>query len=207
MKQLLTHWLVGLIALVAGGCATPRNYLHDRTNDALDVFTVTGGKGVGAAVRCGPVHVGLLGYRDACGVIGGHVMVPSSGDLEMESYWVDPLIGVPTGDGFLTGEQKLWAYASGEMKMRAKCYSARGQTLPFIMTPGRAYECYVRSSPATALSKYPHYYWSQVEVAVGLWWGVRLGFNPGELLDFLSGWFGADMYGDDLDGLRADDVY
>ncbi len=40
--------------------------------------------------------------------------------------------------------------------------------------------------------------WTQFEVAAGLLGGVRLGFNPGELLDFLLGFFGADLYGDDL---------
>ena len=26
---------------------------------------------------------------------------------------------------------------------------------------------------------------------------MRLGFNPGELLDFVFGWLGADLFGDD----------
>ena len=40
--------------------------------------------------------------------------------------------------------------------------------------------------------------WTQIEVAAGLFGDVRLGFNPGELLDFLLGFFGADLYGDDI---------
>ena len=40
--------------------------------------------------------------------------------------------------------------------------------------------------------------WTHLEAAAALGVGVRLGFNPGELLDFLLGFFGADLYGDDL---------
>jgi hypothetical protein len=40
-------------------------------------------------------------------------------------------------------------------------------------------------------------YWTQVEVEAGVIFAVHAGFNPGELLDFLLGWFGADIYGDD----------
>ena len=40
--------------------------------------------------------------------------------------------------------------------------------------------------------------WTQIEVAIGLIGDVRLGFNPGELLDLLLGFFGADLYGDDI---------
>ena len=41
----------------------------------------------------------------------------------------------------------------------------------------------------------PHY--TQVEVVAGLLFSVRAGVNPGELLDFLLGWAGIDIYGDD----------
>jgi len=41
----------------------------------------------------------------------------------------------------------------------------------------------------------PHY--TQVEVAGGFLFTVRAGCNLGELLDFLVGWCGADLYGDD----------
>ena len=43
-----------------------------------------------------------------------------------------------------------------------------------------------------------------MEVAAGLVGGIRLGFNPGELLDFIMGFLGLDLYGDDLEGLPDD---
>ena len=42
------------------------------------------------------------------------------------------------------------------------------------------------------------YKYSSIEVTVALIGGFSLGINPGELLDFLAGWFCLDMYRDDL---------
>ena len=42
----------------------------------------------------------------------------------------------------------------------------------------------------------PHYY-TQIEVSAGVAGGVKVGFNPGELLDFVLGWFGLDIFSDD----------
>ena len=47
--------------------------------------------------------------------------------------------------------------------------------------------------------------YTQVEIAVGLVYGVRAGFNPGELLDWLIGWFGGDLYCDDVGVLEPSD--
>jgi len=44
--------------------------------------------------------------------------------------------------------------------------------------------------------------YTQIEAVFGLGFTVRAGFNPGELLDFLLGWFGIDIYGDDLEARK-----
>lgn len=41
------------------------------------------------------------------------------------------------------------------------------------------------------------HYFTQLEVSIGLYGGVKIGFNPGELLDFLLGFIGIDIYNDD----------
>jgi hypothetical protein len=46
------------------------------------------------------------------------------------------------------------------------------------------------------------YYFTQVELVVGMGLSVRLGVNPGELLDFALGCLGADIYGDDIERRR-----
>ncbi len=42
-------------------------------------------------------------------------------------------------------------------------------------------------------------YYTEVEVVLACVWSIRLGFNPGECLDFLLGWGGIDIYNDDLE--------
>ena len=43
------------------------------------------------------------------------------------------------------------------------------------------------------------WFYSDLEFTFSLVYGFRLGFNPGELLDFLMGWIGLDIYDDDLE--------
>jgi hypothetical protein len=42
------------------------------------------------------------------------------------------------------------------------------------------------------------HYWTNIEVSAAFGFGARLGFNPGEMLDFLLGFAGLDLYSDDL---------
>jgi hypothetical protein len=44
---------------------------------------------------------------------------------------------------------------------------------------------------------------TQIEFQVGLFFMPRVGFNPGEALDFLFGWFNLDLFGDDLSSQAA----
>lgn len=46
-------------------------------------------------------------------------------------------------------------------------------------------------------------YFSQIDVVVGIGRGIRLGCNPGELLDFLLGWTTVDIFNDDLEARKA----
>jgi hypothetical protein len=43
----------------------------------------------------------------------------------------------------------------------------------------------------------PAYYFTQIELQLGLYLGIRLGWNFGETIDFLAGWFGFDPLDDD----------
>ncbi len=54
----------------------------------------------------------------------------------------------------------------------------------------------------TAGSSFPWYYYTQCEVCLGVLRGVRLGVNPGELLDFLLGWTTLDTFNDDLEQMQ-----
>ncbi len=41
-------------------------------------------------------------------------------------------------------------------------------------------------------------YCTQIEVVAGALGGLRAGFHPGELIDFLLGWTTLDIYNDDM---------
>jgi hypothetical protein len=66
---------------------------------------------------------------------------------------------------------------------RGKNYNAWGY-VPFVTTGFEDTE----TNPA---------YFTQIEVVGGFGLVLRLGFNPGELLDFVLGWATVDIYGDD----------
>jgi hypothetical protein len=52
--------------------------------------------------------------------------------------------------------------------------------------------------PILTVGNEPHFF-SAIEVAGGLVFSLRLGFNAGEFVDFVLGWWGGDLYSDDLE--------
>lgn len=159
-----------LVILLFSGCASPQ-YLSDRGRDAGDIFTLTFGRGLGAKARVGPVAAGLLANEDLVGLRGGEL-----GFFNTRSSDV-PLPEVGDLQLLLVGSD--CCYVGGHQ--RNKNYGAGG--LIFWQLPEE---------------RGIYYYYSQVEVTVALGLSVRLGINPGELLDFLLGWFGVDFYDDDV---------
>ena len=175
--------LLPLLALAAGltsGCASP--YWQNRRADAADVFTATIGVGLGTTARIGPLHAGLGGNFDLYGIEAGKV-----GELGNTSALVLDSGGQYAGDACLIAWGTSHIDLLGDGRARGKqVYSNRGSSewIPFWDPPKPESQ-----NPAR---------WTQIEVAVGLLGGVRLGFNPGELFDFILGFFGEDIYGDDL---------
>ena len=45
---------------------------------------------------------------------------------------------------------------------------------------------------------YPKSYLYQIEFAIGIYGGLRVGFNPAELIDFILGFTTYDLYDDDV---------
>lgn len=189
IKELSMSLACGLI-LLCNGCATS-GYLANRGHDAADIFTLTAGKGFGGAIKFGPVHAGILSLSDNVGLKAGEFNNVWDDDYEWAS-WVDPLFGLPTGDGWLTGGECFHGL-NDTSRFRRKYFNAKG-CCPFVMLPYGDYEH----------NKYPAYFFSQIDVAVGLGLSVRAGFNPGELFDFLLGWAGVDIYNDDLREIPKD---
>ena len=159
------------VALLSG-CASSSNYFTDRWNDAKDVCTATVGVGAGAKARVGFFGTGLHVVRDYAGLRGGDF-----GALKPKENHA--------GDGGVLLFGMETSPESEATQLRGKDYMASQWF--FFYTPAIMDDDHHPKA---------HFY-TQIEVAAGVGGSVRLGFNPGELLDFLFGWLGADLYGDD----------
>jgi hypothetical protein len=52
---------------------------------------------------------------------------------------------------------------------------------------------------AISFDKNPRaYLFSQIEIVAAVGPSIRIGVNPGEILDFVVGWLGFDLYDDDI---------
>jgi hypothetical protein len=198
MKNWVTIGL--LVVLVCTGCASSRCNWTDRGRDAADIFTATVGLGMGAKGRAGPLQTGLL----LASVDGAGLRCGQWGTLD-SGHW-DPGFYLP-GDSnvFLFGVESS---TGGELPMaRKKAYWA--EQLLFVsypaawLTRGDAETARFASYPPPFIA-WP--YFTDIQVVVGAGPSVRLGFNPGELVDFILGWTGVDIYNDDVDAEDAEDA-
>ena len=165
MKKIIQLILATLVAATVSGCASTGGYWTDRGRDAADVFTVTGGLGLGAKARIGPVGTGLLAQTDMIGLRDGYFFTSSPSE---KSMYYDVLL-------IYRAEDNAHNY-SNDRKDNLK----RKMNFPFI------YE------------DLPACQWYQIEAVIALGPSVRLGFNPGELVDFLLGFATIDIFDDDL---------
>jgi hypothetical protein len=181
--------VLALLLLVGmTGCATP--YMRDRGRDAADIFTLTvGGLGAGARVRAGPIHCGIIANLGDIGLRGGAIMETIGGicnpnELEFIGYGSEMFCPVNFPDDM-----------TANYRLDTKGYEATSHTVPFVTT-----ELFKSDllGPEKARPTGLHPYWTQIEMQAGFLVMFRLGFNPGELLDFLLGWAKIDIYKDDL---------
>jgi hypothetical protein len=191
MKRLAQIVAFMTFVVVMTGCASTKAYLVDRGRDAEDMVTATIGAGVGAKARVGPVHVGLLASFDGMGMRGGNFGVYDS----FKTIGLDTTLSCV--DVF---------YCDTTTKQRHKDYTAEtylsesGKSefmpdphggVPFICVP----RCDARVKPPQTCP----YYYTQIEAVLAVGPSVRIGCNLGELVDFLLGWFGVDIFDDDIE--------
>ena len=182
--------LVFVVATFGSGCAT---YVRDRVADAGDIFTATVGTGIGVTAKAGPIHTGLGFDIDLYGLRGGEFgsFVPDSKTDTLLPPSCDAAAIVAAIGTF--GPHKSRAWARG--KTYSSPYLETGELFPFLDLPWDfEAECHPLIDPQ----------WTQIDLSVGLIASVRVGFNPGELLDFLIGIAGFDLYNDDLAGANDD---
>jgi hypothetical protein len=202
------------LASVVCGC-TSAPYWRNRRLDAADVVTLTVGIGDGVKARIGPLQVAALrnsdlaGLRSGCWFLNGNDLVDND---ELYSPVPFTLLGVRT-----TRIRTSFAQRSPSRLSRYQPPAIRLQQDAFVGSNWPTYSGYeqfsfglhtpascrgkdiVASSPVPllAVSRKPSYY-ADVEVVVGLLFSLRIGINPLEIVDFLAGWAGVDILGDDL---------
>lgn len=202
---LLAQIVGSLISALCAGCAST-GYLGDRARDVADIFTVAVGRGAGITARMGPVHLGLFYGKDEFGLRGGEFSLGPSSYVHWggigETF--DPLIVFPNVGGgpwcfwherYCGGLQTVPDPRGGIMGLasaRAKDYSVSGNC-PLIAIP------VLSETDRNAGAKYPVHFLTEIEIAFGVGKSLRLGFNPGELLDFILGWTTIDIFSDDLE--------
>ncbi len=152
-------------------------YFRNRAMDARDIFTVTA---IVGAVGGAKAQLGpiSLGLFAEIGHIGhGTRLVGEYGLLQGE-------VGKHKGDNITIIGGPL-----GDFELKAGSTRARD-----------------RNKPVNSNDKYPASAYTRLGVAGGACLGLRFEFNPGELVDFLLGLFGVDMYGDDVYKSAAKDA-
>jgi len=193
--------VLGVLVGLASGCS-PRGYFGDRWADAKDIFTVSVGTGGGAKAQVGPFRAGLFINSDIAGLRAGECFyVPGSFGLRSGSNGtgnycsdLDCVFLILAMESFGPEYKHLETLPenAGALMRERKKSLGDGSVFPYagILVPLN-YE------------DIPPYSYTQLEVAAGVGGTLRLGFNPGELLDFVLGWFGIDIYGDDLEARWA----
>lgn len=161
-----------LIILLSTSACSSKGYWSDRGRDALDIVTVGVGMGVGAKAQLGPLQAGALFEADGYTLRGSEL---TSGGLINNGEWQTLAIG----------EQQFVTTELDRNKNYSAATTIDQQTIPFI---------YRLKCP----DKAAYWYYTQIEAVLAAGPALRLGFNPGELVDFILGWASVDIMSDDL---------
>jgi hypothetical protein len=206
-----------LAALLLCACSSP--YLKNRGRDGLDIVTLElETHSYGAALRAGPVKAGL-NYHSAkgasIGLRGGdpgkhnseEITIFFAGrDIFRKSAPASPDEAVKTEDAGVenaeAGQAETPAASTSES---TELLGARGKELAAFSPFGTVLPAYKKRSLFRSTSGLaPAYYYTQIELSVGLFGGLRIGLNPGELIDALAGIFTFDPFSDDEPFLTAE---
>jgi hypothetical protein len=181
VKRARALFAASLATSIAGGCT----YLHQRARDAADVFTASGEVGgYGASLQVGPLRAPSLyfGAGEGAGLVGGQFT-----SYAFEQY--DALVVAQTWLGEFDDDTRA-------KESRLAHYAC------VVGVPTRSRALFEQHPPTDREFDYNSpKRWGprlgQIEVAAGLGGGVRLGVNLVEAVDFVVGWFGLDILGDD----------
>jgi hypothetical protein len=191
MKRTLKILLLVTIVACGTGCTT--GYWLDRGRDLADVGSVSFGFGLGAKARVSTLQVGALGAFEGLGLRRGAIFCESGSFNE----GVFPWFPVPIGKVLFPLNVEECRLSDSVFEKRGKDYDVSSAVPVFLMPFWDLGNLY--SAP-------PIHYYSEIEAVVALGLSVRVGFNPGELLDFLLGFAGVDMFNDDLERRKKQEI-
>jgi hypothetical protein len=172
------NFLLLSLSLICG-CATS-GYWADRARDGADIFSLAVGQGLGVKARIGPVTAGLLEDYTAAGLRGGEFCRQ---DLSERDIDYDKLRAI---DGqFIVDNAERFNLTKLQRRKNFEASSlGGGMHIPLLSL--------LQSDSSFA-------YYAQIEAVAGLYGSVRVGFNVGELFDFIIGWTTIDILHDDIE--------
>ena len=177
--------LLLLLATLCSGCTS--TYWNDRGRDALDIVSFGYGVGWGTKVHALGTF-GLLVDQQYAGLRGGEFM--------QREFPYSALLRGDVEDSVLAkGDAETVFLCIGRARFNSTQLN-RGKNYDYLHIWDK-----LKGSPMNA-AEYTH-----IEVCVGLGTSIRVGFNPGELLDFLLGWFFIDIYSDDVGRVDESPLY
>lgn len=215
MFLFLISWIVS--------CSSP--YLKNRARDASDIFTFqVSDQTYGTSLRVGPLQGGVSYESPGANVLGlrgGEFGSYHTAGFTAILFGADYFQNEPFED--LTYESKILKSEKGiegtektdeamgsqdsktdaadatksERKIRLKLYRARspfGLQQPAYQTRRVWKSEFGKPEPDYA----PRSYFTDLQFSAGLYYGIRLGINPGELADFLIGFTTLDLMDDDM---------
>lgn len=177
------------LAFVASltGCST--SYTTNRCRDAADIVTIGIGRGVGAKARIGSLEAGLLSEEGMVALRGGAAGGNRDGKTEDIQLLLFGFEGFGQETiGYPTPEPEYNVFDERGKSFKAGSYNV----IPFWSTLAEG----VRAP----------YYYTQIELVAALLGSVRVGVNPGELVDFVLGWTTIDIYNDDVEATKTKDA-
>jgi hypothetical protein len=194
----ITVLLLFLCLLILNGCTTSA-YFTDRGRDAADIFTAQVGYGGGAKVRAGPLQAGLLLDIGLGGLRGGDL-------LGKTDFWPSDA-DMPVKQEYLLGIFGIEAFGGSQLcDMRGKSFASK-QIILSLPINFREDPELTEEAEQWKMVYNPWPYYTQLEIVVGLGLNARIGFNPGELIDFILGWTTLDIFNDDLEKKKRERLY
>jgi HEAT repeat protein len=190
--------VVVLACITTTGCAEFKTYMKDRSNDLADCFTVRAGLSTGLGVRTQitnffSVSAGGSFEEEKSGYFG-------RAPVNIKGFWVgEPFLTFmafrhvgesPFSPGMFTDVRR---YEDRALPAAMGLTLLGGLNVVELQPSNENY----RMKPPTPFLR--EKFFIEVSATLGVV-GFDLGFNPVEFVDFLLGWFGADVAGDDTGG-------